>query len=456
MSEETDWGVTQLHPMGLVAVLVLGTALVLLPRRYAIIPMIVLACFIPSAQRLVIMGNDFTLLRILIVFAWTRLVIRNEFSGFRWNRLDVATTAWKVSGTLIYTLSYGTTSALVNRCGWTFDGLGMYFFFRCALREWKDVEFLIRAFMLISVPVALAFCLERATGRNVFSVFGGVPLFTDVREGKLRCQGAYSHAILAGCFWVGVMPWMLAQLINGYKWIGAIAILAALVVVANCASSTPILAFCFMVLGMLLYFARSQLRAIRWGVFLLAIVLHFARDKPIWHLISRINVVGGSTGWHRYNIMDATIKNFDKWWLLGEKDPMSWGVSSMNDITNQYILECLRGGLLALTCFVIMIGLAFDMVGRALGACEKDDSRRLLVWSIGVSLFIHVCIYFSVSYFGQIIMLWYLTLAMIGSLPTIIGNDVDRGLPGGGAKRDVPETNDHWGARLNSGSKIWN
>jgi hypothetical protein len=119
--------------------------------------------------------------------------------------------------------------------------------------------------------------------------------------------------------------------------------------------------------------------------------------------------------------MDATINNFSKWWLLGEMNPMSWGVWEMRDITSQYILEALRGGLLSLVCFIVMIGVGFGIVGKALRACEGLALQRVLVWSIGTSLFVHVCIFFAVSYFGQIIMLWYLTLAMIGSLPTVTG-----------------------------------
>jgi hypothetical protein len=415
-----DWhNTTTIHPLGVFVTLSLGVLLVLTPRHYAIAPMVLLACFIPSAQRLVVMGADFDLLRILVLFAWVRLLVRNEFQGFIWNRLDTMVVAWMFSGIFIYTLAYGTQSAFVNRCGWAFDGFGMYFFFRSMLRDWKDIEFLICALILISFPLAIAFCWERLTGRNMFSIFGGVPETTVVRDGKLRCQGAYSHAILAGCFWVVTMPWMIAQVVNGRKWMGLAGIGAAMVVVVNCSSSTPILALGFMVLGVSLYFARDYLRVIRWGFLLLLVVLHLVMNNPVWHLLARVNVVGGSTGWHRFRIMDATINNFSEWWLLGEKDPMSWGVWEMRDITNQYILEALRGGLLTLTCYIIMIGVAFGLVGKSLRSCGDETSKRVLVWSIGTSLFVHVCIYFSVSYFGQIIMLWYLTLAMIGSLPTM-------------------------------------
>ncbi|MBX3177321.1 MAG: hypothetical protein KF886_08180 [Candidatus Hydrogenedentes bacterium] len=407
---------TTLHPLGLTATLVLALLILTLPRRFAVLPMILLGCFIPVAQRIVIMGNDFTLLRILVLFAWVRLLARNEYSEFRWNSLDLMVVSWKLSGTIIHTLAYGTLSAFINRCGWVFDGIGMYFFFRCVCRSREDIMFLARSFMLVSVPVAIAFLVERSSGRNMFSVFGGVPEITVVRDGKLRCQGAFSHAILAGCYWVLTMPWMIGAMTRGRTLLGIAGLLSGLIVVGSCASSTPVLALGFMAIGMTLYFVREQVRAIRWTFFLVLCVLHLIMEKPIWHLIARVNVVGGSTGFHRYKIMDATIENFPKWWLLGETNPMSWGVWEMRDVTNQYILEGLRGGLVTLLLFIGVIVAAFRLVGRAL-ATEKDS---VVIWSLGATLFVHASIFFSISYFGQLMMLWYLTLALIGSLPDIL------------------------------------
>lgn len=417
------YGQTSLHPLALLTVLILGFSVIMLPRCYGIVPMLILGCSVPAAQRLVVFGADFDLLRILVLFAWARLTMRNEFRGFIWNRLDSTIVAWKISGVVVYTLAYGSVSAFVNRCGWLFDGMGMYFFFRCMLREWKDLEFLLRTFVFISVPVALAFCVEWSTGRNVFAFLGGVPQFTVVREGRLRCQGAYAHAILAGCFWASAMPWMVALIATGRKWSAGVGVVAALTIIGTCSSSTPILALGFMLLGMLLYFMRGKLREIRWCFFLLVMALQLVMNQPVWHLLARVNVVGGSTGWHRFKIMDATIRNFSEWWLLGEIDPMSWGVWEMRDITNEYILEALRGGLLTLSLFVAAIAIAFGLVGKAMKRCEDSSSRGLMVWSVGVALFVHVNVFFSVSYFGQIVMLVYLTFAMAGSLPTILSRD---------------------------------
>lgn len=413
--------------MGLVVVLAMGTALILLPRRYTIFPMIIVACFIPSAQRLAVAGLDFTLLRILVLFAWTRLLLRNEFKNLTWNRLDSLVLAWMVSGTTIYTIQNGTPQAFIFRAGWMFDGLGMYFFFRCVLANWEDMDRLIVGFTVISIPVAVAFFVESQTARNVFSIFGGVPAVTVVREGRLRCQGAFAHPILAGCYWASVMPWMIASFLNGRLWLASVGIAASFLIVVASASSTPILAVACVILGSSLYPLRHHVRSIRWAFFASLIVLHLVMKNPVWHLLARIDVFSGSTGWHRYKIIDATVNNFSKWWLIGENDVMRWGVWQMQDVTNQYILEALRGGLLTLVLFVMGIGVAFGLVGHALRQVDNNPRQRMLVWAIGASLFVQVSIYFAVSYFGQIIMLWYLNLAMAGSLPSVL-QDFDDGI----------------------------
>lgn len=415
------YGKTLLHPAGLISVLFLGMGVVLLPRRYAIHPMILVACFIPVSQRLIISGLDLDLLRILILFAWVRLLVRKEYEAFSWNRLDSLTVAWMLSSTIIYTLCYGTASAFINRLGAMSDILGMYLFFRCVLRDWQDFERVALGLTIISIPVAAAFLFEFQTARNIFAVFGGVPEITTIRQGRLRCQGAFVNPILAGCFWASVTPWMAGYSVrtrNAFGWIG---IAASLFIVMACASSTPVMSLVWVLVGFALYPLRKNLRGIRWVFFAALVILHFIMRAPVWHLIARINVVGGSSGWHRYKVMDAAIRNFSQWWLLGESDVMGWGIWEMRDVTNQYVLEGLRGGLLTLLLFIAVLVVAFGFVGRALRTTEGRYFEQILIYCIGVSLFVHTWTFFGLAYFGQLNLLLSLNLAMVGCLPRMLG-----------------------------------
>ncbi|MEJ5260052.1 MAG: hypothetical protein WHS88_07680 [Anaerohalosphaeraceae bacterium] len=411
---------TTLHPLGLIAVLCLGVCVLFVPRRWSVVPFLLIACFISTAQRLVLFGADLTLLRILVLFGFLRVLIRNEYQPFTWNLLDTLVTAWLLSQTAIYTLQIGTTSALMNRLGFAFESLGCYFYFRTQIRDWKDVSSAITGCIWISVLVAVFFMIEWSTGRNLFAFFGGVPEITAVREGRLRCQGAFSHPILAGCFWVSLLPLMACHWWKSPsdRRLAAVGVVCCLLIVAACSSSTPVAGIFFALLGGGLFALRRHLSLIRWGVVVLLVVLHFVREKPVWHLVSRVNIVGGSTGWHRYHLMDAAIRHFGEWALLGTPSTAHWGYG-LNDVTNQYILEGVRGGLLSLLLFIGVLTAAFVKAGRLQRSVKTDRYRLYLFWALGVSLFVHCMNFIAVSYFGQIYVIFFLLLGMISSLSPV-------------------------------------
>lgn len=407
---------TTIHPVGLLAVTILGFALLLLPRRYAVWPMIVMACFVAPAQRLAILSLDFNLLRVMVIFGLLRLLMRGEHEAFRWRPVDSLVICWAGAGTASYTLLQGSGAALVYRLGVTYDAVGMYFLFRCLVRDWDDIRRTTAGFVVVSVPVLAAFLIEHATGQNLFAFLGGVPEITDVRDGRLRCQGAFAHAILAGCFWASVMPLMAAQWWRGgsERWLGVLGVCTSCGIVVLCASSTPVMAVAFGVVGAGIFLLRREMRLVRWALLLMLTGLHLVMKAPVWHLMARVNVVGGSTGWHRYHLVDEAINHFGEWALLGTLSTAHWGYG-LQDVTNQYVLEGVRGGMGTLVLFVLMIAFAFGQVGRLWRkACRRDEV--MLAWALGIMLLIHCTNFMAVSYFGQIDMLWYLTLAMIAGM----------------------------------------
>lgn len=407
---------TNLHPLALIAVLVLGIIMLAVPRRWAILPMLIIACFISTVQKIVIVGMDFGLLRIMVMFGITRLILRKESHGFVWKPLDLAICLWAISSIVIYTLQQGTVSALVNRLGFGFDAFGMYFLFRCLIRDWSDVDTVVISLIMISIPVALFFILENRTGRNLFSIFGGVPAITVVRDGRLRCQGAFSHPILAGCFWASLMPWFAARWWKSSKdkiWALAGLVTASITIIC-CSSSTPLFGVLSGMVGGLMFFARRYMRPIRWGILFTLLALHMVMNAPVWHLISRVTAVGGSTSYFRYALINGAINHFREWALLGTQSTAHWFWGAQ-DLCNQYVFEGVQGGFLTLVFFVYGIVLAFGGVGK-LWRQNRDPYRIALSWALGVSLYVHCMNFIGVSYFGQIHVIWYLLLAMIASM----------------------------------------
>ena len=82
----------------------------------------------------------------------------------------------------------------------------------------------------------------------------------------------------------------------------------------------------------------------------------------------------GGDGWHRSELIDTAIRHFHEWWLLGTQYTMHWMTFSneiepgMADITNQYVFEGIKGGVVTLLLFIAIIALSFKAVGLMLKA----------------------------------------------------------------------------------------
>ncbi|MFI4917374.1 MAG: hypothetical protein ACIAS6_12830 [Phycisphaerales bacterium JB060] len=436
---ELDYtGQTSVHPVGLAVLAVLGVLVFTLPRRWSLAPLLVLACFVPAGQRIAVLGLDFTFLRLLIIAYWVRILAFKDYQGLKPIALDYAVAAWILIVSLVFILQWGGMGALTNRAGYIYESLGIYVTFRCLLRSWADVERTIVVLALVSLACAGFFMIEKRTGYNMFSVMGGVRTYTQVREGRLRAQGAFSHPIMAGCFFAVVLVLCSGLFMNHRKRATAMAgCIAAATIVIMCASSTPLLAVLSGGVAMAFAWTRELLRPFRYALVFMLIVLHFVMQGPVWALIARVSAVGGSTAWHRKHLIDKTVEHFGEWAILGTKSTAHWGYG-LQDVTNQYILEGVRGGIWGMAAFVVVIVLAFQAVGRALRSERNRQGLFWIKWSVGASLFTHCMAFIGVSYFGQTRVAWFLSLALaatISQLPTPKPRPGGAGSPNTHAKR---------------------
>lgn len=407
---------TLVHPVGLALLFLMGAALFMGPRRMAPLAFMVIACF-TARQRVVLGGMDFDFLRLLVVIGWARVMTRGEWAGFRWVRLDSLFLLYSIVAATMYVVQQQSSGAVTAQLGQLMDNIGGYFLLRCLIRSWGDVYFIAKGVAVLAAPVAAFFLFEKFTGRNLFAAFGGVSPQTAIRGGRLRAQGAFAHPILAGSFWAALLPimagiWWLDAKSRVFAVLGG---LSALFIVYASSSSTPLAAVATACVGAAMFPLRMHMRTVRWTVVVLAVIGHMVKTKPIWHIFVYANIIGGSTGWHRYHLIDAAIRRFPEWWLMGVHTTEHWGVG-LWDVTNQYIIEGVRGGLITMVCFFLVVIRAFGDCGRLWRRWRHDRRLLYMSWAIGVSLFVHATVFLSVSYFGQIKFLWLLTLAIIASL----------------------------------------
>lgn len=411
-------------PFTLYFTIAMGILTIILPRKMALLPLIITCSYITVGQRILIFDKDLTVFRIILIFGWVRLLFRGELTSFRFNAIDKALIWWVIASIILGTLL--DASEFVSRIGLAYNAMGLYFLFRFLIRDLDDIEMLSKILAIVIVPLAISMIIEKSTARNIFSVFGGVDEMTMIREGKLRCQGPFRHPILAGTFGATLMP-LFASLLFKEKITKSIAIIgisSSSIITFASASSGPALAYIFGLVGFLIWPLRRKMRMVRWGIVSALIVLHLYMIDPVWYILARIAGVMGGTGWHRSELIDTTIRHFNEWWLVGTTYTAHWmplvlpGYPKMCDITNQYVWEGVSGGIVKLILFIIIIVRSFRAVGVSLQVMEdRPFSTKILVWSTGISLFGHAVSYISVVYFDQMIVFWYLLLGMIAALP---------------------------------------
>lgn len=412
---------SQILPFTLLVIFVSSALILFLPRKYVIVPLIFAAVLIPLGQVAVIGPFHFFVLRILILMGWVRLIGSGiiwsvKSNGFTINSVDRMFVLWSLSNAIAFLFLYPHLEALINRSGFLYGAIGTYFLLRFLIQDSEDIDRVIRTLAIICVIVAMAMVTERFTGRNMFSVFGGVPEFTGIRDGQLRSQGPFAHAILAGTFGAVLVPLFVGLRQKGqFKGTAMIAIIAATVIVITSASSTPISACAAGVAGLCFWPFRKRMRWFRWGAVTLLVTLHIIMEAPVWALIARVGVIGASSGYHRYMLIDQTIRHFGDWWLYGVKGTVDWGWN-MGDTANQFVETAVTGGLATLLLLIALIACAFRKIGIARKSWEDSPGAERSLWALGVCLFSNVVAFFGITYFDQTVFVWYALLAMIASV----------------------------------------
>lgn len=304
---------------------------------------------------------------------------------------------------------------LTGCLGNVYDGLGIYLIARALIRDLDDVVFNAKMLGIMIVPLAFLFIIERITGENPFSYLGGVPI-SEIRNGRIRCQGPFKHSILAGTFGATAIPLFMGLMVYSprNRALATGAVLAAIIILFTSSSSGPFLAFLTCIVGLTCWCFRAHVRAIRWGIATFFVVLHVYMKDPVWFVIARISDLLGGGGWYRSALIDAAVVHFDEWWLSGTAYTRHWlpsgipGNPDMVDIVNHYVSQGVNGGLLALVLFIWLIVKCFQATGSAV----RDNARfsfpeRFFIWSMGCTVLGHVVSFFSISYFDQMTLFWY-------------------------------------------------
>lgn len=416
--------------------IVFGVLVLALPRRFAFGAILATATYTTYGDALDLGGLSFYSIRIVIVLALVRVIARGDLNGVRFKAFDALFAAWLIASCLLYVTLDGRYVNSSERLGYLGDVGGLYVIVRALVRNADDLAETLVILALLLIPLAVLMGFERVTGRNLFSALGGVPEWSQVRNGKVRCQGPFNHSILAGTFAAAAFPLMVGLSVfrPSSRVLAVVAALSAAFIVFTSGSSGPFSALLVSIIGLGMWSIRTQMRVVRWAMLAALIMLAIVMKAPVWFLIDRLSDLTGGDGWYRSKLIDSAVNHFSEWWLIGTGYTAHWmetGIPSSPysaDIVNEFVNQGIRGGLLCLVLFVAILSRSFAAMGIAAQATSTPLPQRYFFWTVGCSLAAHVASFFSVTYFDQTISAYYL----------VIGSTVMAATAGDSRSRETP------------------
>ena len=397
----------------------LCTSILFARKDNILVPIIIAMCFFPADKSIEIVSLNFQAVRIITLVALSKIILSASYDKIETNIIDKLFIASHIYEATMYIFaSNNTIGAFLYQGGNCIDSILLYIVFRYTVRSIKTLRLIIRTFCLCTVALLPFIIYEYFYTQNLFSFLGRATISS--RGGEIRARGAFSHAILFGSYAAAIIPLVWVDFKIKKRLTNVLGLIACIffVIASSCSGPIVALATAICMLFFFKYKSKSSLLAkvTLWS----AIIIHFIREKPLWHFIYvRVALKSSSTGYYRYNLVEAAIKEFKGWWLWGYGDTgAKWHLKywpgtnqTFTDVTNHYLAKGVLGGVLTMILFII---LCFKGI-KSTGLCaitNKNKQDQWVWWGYTVMLITHCMSFLSVAYFGQITMLLFLSFAV--------------------------------------------
>jgi hypothetical protein len=358
--------------------------------------------------------------RLLFMAGWLRLLWAKLSSSEALfvgglNSMDKAFLLWALVRAFAVVAYYkGASAAAVNQAGFLVDVIGGYFLLRYLIQDEDDIFRFIKICACLVAVLGVSMMFEKVHNENPFGWIGG-RLIPDSREGSVRAQGPFGHAILAGTFGATLIALFCLYWKSGRsKLLATVGIAGASLMVVACASSTPLFAYLAVIFGACCWPLRNWMKLVLRSVVACLVALHLVMKAPVWFLIARVDLIAGNSGYHRARLIDQAIMHFRDWWLVGTDQAVTWG-DDMWDLSNQFVAEAETGGLLTFIFFILFIAYCFRRIGKARKLVEGDNQREWFFWLLGAAMLSHMAAFFGISYWDQVRISWFAMFAIVAA-----------------------------------------
>lgn len=412
----------QVNVPALIFLVVSATAVMFLRRELAPIPLLASCCYMTLGQGIDFGPVSLPVYRLILAIGLLRVLVRREALAGGLNAIDklmIVWALWMVFAGFFHI--WGAGSGPIYASGFVYNVLLVYLLTRAWCKDLEELMALLRIVAWLLVPVAIAMVTEHLRHVNYFgAMFGGVMEGVYVRDGQVRAQGPFAHPILAGTVGAVCIPLMMG-IWKRYRLSAMVGTGACILIVIASTSSGPLVSLIMALLGLLAWSIRTMMPVLRWGVLGAYLSAEMLMTRPAYYLISEIDLTGSSTGWHRSHLIQQAIGHLSEWWAFGTDRTAHWMPYSLDgrhaDITNYYLWIGVIGGLPAMLALIAIMWRAFVWVGESMRSIDTGDKeRQFMIWCLGAGLFAHAGTSFSVAYFDQTMLFFWLNIGVISAL----------------------------------------
>jgi hypothetical protein len=413
-----------------VAIAFSALALVLSPAR-AMVAFLASILWYPSYYSVQTGTVNWTVRRIVVLALLAKALLDSDLlNAFKLNRLDKLVIALFACEALAGVMVAQDLSAFLQfQSGQMFDMLLPYFATRLLIAKKEDYLTLLRGTLLISAPFAVLAFYQFWTGGNPFAfVREYIP---KERKGHFRAELTFQVSIMMGLYFASLgaaCAGFLRAAVNN-KWIYVIGILLMAIGAIASDSSGPVLALVISVMFLCFYRWRHE-----WKLALTIIVLMCGSVEIISNR-HFYDVLGGytlspETAWYRSRLMTVAFSEggMSGHWLagFGEGVDPGWGPAidsrGHTDLVNQFLYILCSYGLVGLAPFLLMnweVGKTLVSVGKR----ALTDTDRWLIWSLAAAWLGMMGAFVSVSLFGPPTTTFYMLIAFIATIPTLVAEE---------------------------------
>jgi hypothetical protein len=378
-------------------------------------------------------GFNFTAIRLILLSGFLRVVSRGELREIYFNPVDKALIIYGVGQLIMPVIRVGSFGEFVYQLGNLYNVYLSYFVCRALLRNEEEIFSVLKLTAVTLIPLVLIMMFEANTGRNIFAIFSGVGPYSMFRDGHFRANGPFRSPITAGSFGATLALFYISMIFSrGISRAAVLGLGLSVIIAVPCArSSGPVLGLMLGIGALACWPFRKHTRKMRWGIVITLFSLHMVMKSPVWFLLGRISDLVGGGGYHRAYIIDNFVRSFWSWCFTGMDDTANWVATQLEsggaDITNQFVADGLNGGVIGLALSITLLVRTIQAVGRTMRAAhEIDPAGEKFIWGLGANVVGNIGILFSVTYFDQMHVVWYLLLACIASISSDISKKVSK------------------------------